>query len=79
MRKRHYFMMESAMTARLCDTSGKMNHGILFDRCLSGPDGETKGRVMFSKYGNVDVSASYFKGRAFLTIGHIGCHSEVSR
>ena len=39
-------MMESAMT-RLCDTSGKMHHGILFDRCLSGPDGETKGRVMF--------------------------------
>ena len=56
-----------------------MHHGILFDRCLSGPDGETKGRVMFSKYGNVNVSASYFKGRAFLTIGHIGCHSEVSR
>ena len=79
MRKRHYFMMESAMTARLCDTSGKMHHGILFDQCLSGPDGETKGRVMFSKYGNVDVSASYFKDRAFLTIGHIGCHSELSR
>ena len=45
---------------------------------ISGPDGETKGRVMFSKYGNVDVSASYFEGGAFLTIGHIGCHSEVS-
>ena len=46
---------------------------------ISRPDGETKGRVMFSKYGDVDVSASYLEGGAFLTIGHVGCHSEVSR
>ena len=31
-RKRHYFSMESAMTAILQDASGKMHHGILFDR-----------------------------------------------
>ena len=30
-RKRPYFKMESAMTAILCDASGKMHHGILFD------------------------------------------------
>ena len=34
-RKRPYFKMESAMTAILCDASGKMHHGILFDRRLS--------------------------------------------
>ena len=28
------FPMESAMTAILCDASGKMHHGILFDRHL---------------------------------------------
>ena len=33
-RKRSYFTMESAMTAILRDTSGKMHHGILFDRRL---------------------------------------------
>ena len=33
-RKRSYFTMESAMTAILGDTSGKMHHGILFDRRL---------------------------------------------
>ena len=33
-RKRPYFTMESAMTAILRDTSGKMHHGILFDRRL---------------------------------------------
>ena len=32
--KRPYFTMESAMTAILRDTSGKMHHGILFDRRL---------------------------------------------
>lgn len=32
---------------------------------------------MFSKNGNVGVSASYFEGGAFLTTGHVGCHSEV--
>ena len=31
-RKRPYFTMESAMTALLRDASGKMHHGILFDR-----------------------------------------------
>ena len=30
-RKRPYFKLESAMTAILCDASGKMHHGILFD------------------------------------------------
>ena len=34
-RKRPYFTMESAMTAILRDASGKMHHGILFDRRLS--------------------------------------------
>ena len=34
-RKRPYFTMESAMTAILRDTSGKMHHGILLDRRLS--------------------------------------------
>ena len=33
-RKRPYFKMESAMTAILRDASGKMHHGILFDRRL---------------------------------------------
>ena len=33
-RKRPYFSMESAMTAILRDASGKMHHGILFDRRL---------------------------------------------
>ena len=33
-RKRPYFTMESALTAILRDASGKMHHGILFDRCL---------------------------------------------
>ena len=33
-RKRPYFTMESAMTAILRDASGKMHHGILFDRRL---------------------------------------------
>ena len=33
-RIRSYFKMESAMTAILRDASGKMHHGILFDRCL---------------------------------------------
>ena len=32
--KRQYFTMESAMTAILRDASGKMHHGILFDRRL---------------------------------------------
>ena len=32
--KRPYFTMESAMTAILRDASGKMHHGILFDRRL---------------------------------------------
>ena len=30
-RKRPYFKMESAMTVILCDASGKMHHGIIFD------------------------------------------------
>ena len=34
-RKRPYFTMESAMTAILRDTTGKMHHGILFDCRLS--------------------------------------------
>ena len=33
-RKRPYFTMESALTAILRDASGKMHHGILFDRRL---------------------------------------------
>ena len=33
-RKRPYFTMKSAMTAILRDVSGKMHHGILFDRRL---------------------------------------------
>ena len=33
-RKRPYFTMESAVTAILRDASGKMHHGILFDRRL---------------------------------------------
>ena len=33
-RKRPYFTMKSAMTAILRDASGKMHHGILFDRRL---------------------------------------------
>ena len=33
-RKRPNFKMESAMTAILRDASGKMHHGILFDRRL---------------------------------------------
>ena len=33
-RKRPYFTMESALTAILRNASGKMHHGILFDRCL---------------------------------------------
>ena len=32
--KRPYFTMESAMTAILRDASGKIHHGILFDRRL---------------------------------------------
>ena len=32
--KRPYFTMESLMTAILRDASGKMHHGILFDRRL---------------------------------------------
>ena len=44
---------------------------------IDGSDGETKGRVVFSKYENVDVSSSYFENGAFLTIGHVGWHSEV--
>ena len=31
-RKQSYFTMKPAMTAILCDASGKMHHGILFDR-----------------------------------------------
>ena len=31
-RKSSYFTMKSAMTAILRDASGKMHHGILFDR-----------------------------------------------
>ena len=39
MRKRPYFMMESAMpSAILRDASGKMHHGILFARRLGAPD-----------------------------------------
>ena len=45
---------------------------------IDGSDGETKGHVVFSKYENVDVLASYFENGAFLTIGHVGWHSEVS-
>ena len=45
---------------------------------IGGSDGETKGHVVFSEYENVDVSASYFESGTFLTIGHVGCHSEVS-
>ena len=37
-RIRSYFKMESAMTAILRDASGKMHHGILFDRCLGLPE-----------------------------------------
>ena len=38
MRKRPYFMMESAMpSAILRDASGKMHHGILFARRLGAP------------------------------------------
>ena len=33
-RKSSYFTMKSAMTAILRDASGKMHHGILFDRYL---------------------------------------------
>ena len=33
-RKRPYFTMKYAMTAILRDASGKMHHGILFDRRL---------------------------------------------
>ena len=49
------------------------------DNIITGADGETKGHVIISKYENVDLSASYFESGAFLTIGHVGCHSEVSR
>ena len=37
-RKRPYFTMKSAMTAILRDASGKMHHGILFDRRLDSGD-----------------------------------------
>lgn len=53
-----------------CEEHGKVTIG--------GSDGETKGHIVFAKYENVDVSASYFENGAFLTIGHVGCHSEVS-
>ena len=34
-RKQSYFTMKPAMTAILCNASGKMHHGILFDRRTS--------------------------------------------
>ena len=34
-RKRPYFTMKSAMSAILRNTSGRMHHGILFDRRLT--------------------------------------------
>ena len=34
---------------------------------VDGSDGKTKGHVVFSKYENVDVSASYFENGSFST------------
>lgn len=55
-----------------------MKKGRASEIIIDGSDGETEGHVVFSKYENVDVSASYFQNGAFLTIGHVGWHSEVS-
>ena len=41
-------------------------------------NGEIQGHLVFSKFDKVDLSASYFENGAFLSIGHVGCHSEVS-
>ena len=45
-RKRPYFTMKYAMTAILRDASGKMHHGILFDRRL---DSEASWVIKFGK------------------------------
>jgi len=47
-RKRPYFTMESAMTAILRDTSGKMHHEILFARRLGGIKGMSPGSAVLS-------------------------------
>lgn len=39
-------------------------------------NGEIQGHLVFSKFDKVDLSASYFENGAFLSIGHVGCHSE---
>ena len=41
-------------------------------------NGEIQGHFIFSKFDKVDLSASYFENGAFLSIGHLGCLSEVS-
>ena len=41
-------------------------------------NGEIQGHFVFSKFDKVDLSASYFENGAFLSIGHLGCLSEVS-
>ena len=46
---------------------------------FTGPDGVSRGQIVFSDYEAVDASSSYLENGAFLSIGHVGYQSEVSR
>ena len=48
------------------------------ERVIAGPDGISKGLVLFVRYEDVDISSSCLENGAFLTIGHVGYNSEVS-
>ena len=42
-------------------------------------NGAIQGHIVFSKFDKVDLSTSYFENGAFLSIGHLGCLSEVRK
>ena len=48
------------------------------ERVIAGPDGISKGHVLFVRYEDVNISSSCLENGEFLTIGHVGYNSEVS-
>lgn len=43
---------------------------------FTGPDGVSRGQMIFSSFTDVDGSSSCFENGAFLSIGHVGNYSE---
>ena len=73
-RKRPYFTMESALTAILRDASGKMHHGILFDRRLE--NGKKK-KTLPCSTASFQTSRYCRAGTQFINYKYIRIHLKV--